>query len=236
MHIIRKQLIEGSGSFTLTPHPEEHSDEGSYEILRPFEPQDDQSGRTIKNTLTGQLIILACLILFCPGTASSETNLDFFFKNATQYQDVIVDGIRSADTILLRGDVGEKGEVLKLIGLRAPEVPKSKKTDLERDQYGFVKKKEVSPLTPIEEQAYDFVKELLEGQHVRIEFDSDKKAENYATYAYVFLLDDNTFVNTEILRQGFAHLQIRPPNTKYAKQLREAYKEARAEKRGLQGE
>ena len=183
-----------------------------------------------------QLIICTCLILFCPSTASSETNLDFFFKDAAQYQDVIVDEIRSTDTILLRGGIGEKREVFKLIGLRAPEASKSKKADLERDQYGFIKKEEVSPLTPIEEQAYDYVKELLEGQHIRIEFDSDKKAENYATYAYVFLLDDNTFVNTEILRQGFAHLQIRPPNTKYAKELREAYKEARAEKRGLQGE
>jgi len=183
-----------------------------------------------------QLIIFTCLILFCPGAVSSETNLDFFFKDTAQYQDVIVDEIRSTDTILLRENVGEKREILKLIGLRAPEAPKRKKVDLDRDQYGFVNKKEVSPLTPIEEQAYDFVKELLEGQHVRIEFDSDKKAENHATYAYVFLLDDNTFVNTEILRQGFAHLQIRPPNTKYAKQLREAYKEARSEKRGLQGE
>jgi len=183
-----------------------------------------------------QLFIFTCLILFCPGTASSETNLDFFFKNTSQYQDVIVDEIRSTDTILLKGDVGEKGEVLKLIGLRAPQAPKIKKIELNRDQYGFTKKEAVSPLTPIEEQAFDFVKELLEGQHIRIEFDSDKKAENQATYAYIFLLEDNTFVNSEILRQGFAHLQIRPPNTKYAKQLREAYKEARFEKRGLQGD
>ena len=183
-----------------------------------------------------QLIIITSLILFCPATASSETNLDFFFKNATQYQDVIVDEIRSTDTILLRAGVGEKREVFQLIGLRAPKAPKIKKIDHERDQYGFVKKEEVSPLTPIEEKAFDFVKELLEGQRVRIEFDSEKKAKNHATFAYVFLLDDNTFVNTEILRLGFAHLQIRPPNTKYAEQLREAYKEARAEKRGLQGE
>ena len=183
-----------------------------------------------------QLIIFTCLILFCPGISSSETNLDFFFKDAAQYQDVIVDEVRSTDTILLRRGIGEKGEVFKLIGLRAPEAPKKKKVDLHRDQYGFIQKEEVSLLTPIEELAYDFVEELLVGQHVRIEFDSDKKAENHATLAYIFLLNDNTFVNTEILRQGFAHLQIRPPNTKYAKQLREAYKEARAEKRGLQGE
>ncbi len=46
----------------------------------------------------------------------------------------------------------------------------------------------------------------------------------------------NDFLNAEILRQGFANLSIRPPNMKFAKELREAYREARAEKRGLQGQ
>jgi len=183
-----------------------------------------------------QLILLTCIVFSYPGVVSGESNLDFFFKNSAQYQDVIVDEIRSADTIILRGKVGEKREVIKLIGIRAPEVPKSKKVDLDRDQYGFVKKQKVSPLTPVEEHAFEFVKELLEGQHVRLEFDSEKKSEDHVTLAYVFLLEDNTFVNTEILRQGFAHLQIRLPNIKYTKELREAYKEARFEKRGLQGE
>jgi len=188
------------------------------------------------HTIQKQLIIFTCLFLFSPSVAFSETGFDFFFKDAARYQDVIVDEILSTDTVLIRGGVGEKRETFKLIGLRALKAPKRKKVDLDRDQYGFIKKGEVSPLTPIEDQAYDFVEELLVGQHVRIEFDSNKKAENYATLAYVFLLENNAFVNTEILRQGYAHLQIRPPNTKYAKQLREAYKEARAEKRGLQGE
>lgn len=183
-----------------------------------------------------QLIILTCAILFYPNITLGESNFDFFFKDATQYQDVIVDEIRSADTIILKEKVGEKREVIKLIGLRAPKAPEIKEVDLDRDQYGFVQKQEVSPLTPVEERAYDFAKELLEGQHIRLELDYDKRDKNHATLAYVFLLKDNTFVNTEILRQGFASLQIRPPNTKYAKELRDAYKEARLEKRGLQGE
>lgn len=181
-------------------------------------------------------IVLGGIIFCCPGAVSGESNFDFFFKDTSQYQNVIVDEVRSANTILLKEKTGGKREVIKLIGLRAPEVPKSKKVDLDRDQYGFTKKQDVNPLTPVEELAYDFVKELLEGQRVRLEFDSEKKSEEFATLAYVFLLSDNTFVNTEILRQGFAYLQIRPPNTKYANELREAYKEARLEKRGLQGE
>ncbi len=39
-----------------------------------------------------------------------------------------------------------------------------------------------------------------------------------------------------IRRQGFASLHIRPPNTKYSDQLSAAYREAREEKRGLQGD
>jgi len=183
-----------------------------------------------------QFIILICMGFCCPGNVSGESGFDFFFKDSVQYQDVIIDKVRSTDTIILKGKVGERGEVIKLIGLRGPKVPKSKTVDRDRDQYGFTKKEEVSPLTPINELAYDFAKELLEGQHVRLEFDSNKKAENHATLAYVFLLENDLFVNTEILRHGYAHLQIRPPNTKYVKELREAYKEARAEKRGLQGE
>ena len=72
-------------------------------------------------------------------------------------------------------------------------------------------------------------------QEIKDVFDSEKNSEDYKTLAYVFLLEDDTFVNAEILRQGFAFLSIRPPNMKYAKELREAYKEARAEQRGLQG-
>lgn len=177
-----------------------------------------------------------CAVFYLPITTSEGSDLNFLFKDATQYKDVIVEKIRSTDTIVLKGKNEKNGEVIKLIGLRAPSAPKRKKIDVDRDQYGFIKEQNVSPLTPLEEQAYDFVKELLEGEHVRLEFDSNKKSENYSTLAYVFLLDDDTFVNTEILRHGFAHLQIRPPNTKYTKQLREAYKEARSEKRGLQGE
>ncbi len=183
-----------------------------------------------------QLIFLVCLILFSPSIVSGESNFDFFFKTPTQYQNVTVKEVLSADTITLQEKIGEKAETIKLIGLRAPAAPKRKTVDIDRDQYGFVRKEEVSPLTSIEEQAFEFVQELLEGQRVRIEFDVEKNGESNTTLAYVFLIEDSTFVNTEILRHGFAHLHIRPPNTKYTSKLREAYKEARTEKRGLQGQ
>jgi endonuclease YncB( thermonuclease family) len=183
--------------------------------------------------ISKKFIFFICAVIFYPSLVLSETDFSLFFKDASQYQDVVVKEVLSVNTITLEG---ERGEIITLIGLRAPDLPRSKKESINRDQYGFTIKKEVDPMTPIEEKAFDFVKEFLEGQHVRLEFDAEKKDDSYATLAYVFLLKDDTFVNAEILRQGFAHLSISPPNTKYAHELREAYKEARSEKRGLQGQ
>ena len=183
-----------------------------------------------------QFVIFLFFITLCSGLAFGESNFDFFFKNSAQYKDVVVKEIISADRFRLKENPGEKGEIIKLIGLRALKPPKKKTEDIKRNDLGIVIKKPVTPLTSIEEKAFEFARELLEGQHVRLEFDADKLSEKHETLAYVFLLEDNIFVNTEILRHGFAHLSIRPPNTKYADELRAAYKEARREQRGLQGQ
>ncbi len=186
-------------------------------------------------TLKKSFFILIFFISLA-GIASGESDFDFFFKTSTHYKDVVVKEIISTDTIRLQGEVGDKDELIKLIGLRALTPPKRKASEIKRNEFGQVIKDPVSPLTPLDEQAFEFVRELLEGQHVRLEFDSEKNGEDHETLAYIFLLEGGTFVNAEILRQGYAHLSIRPPNMKYAKNLREAYKEARAEQRGLQGQ
>ena len=180
-------------------------------------------------------ITAGCVLLIFSNRVAAESNFDFFFKISEQYKDVVVLEILSTDTIRLQGKIGEKNELIKLIGLRAPKPPKKTK-DIKRNDFGAVIREPVDPLTPIEEKAFEFVRELLEDRHVRLEFDSEKNSEDHNTLAYVFLLEDDTFVNAEILRQGFAHLSISPPNMKYAEELREAYKEARAEQRGLQAQ
>lgn len=152
----------------------------------------------------------------------------FFSSSSHQYENVLVERVISADTIRL-----VSGEKIRLIGIRAPEAPRRKTA--ERDKFGFIIEED-NPLTSVDERAFDFVRSLLEEKFVRLEFDTRKKDSAFATLAYVFMVGDQTFVNAEILRQGFASLRIRPPNTKYADRLREAYQEARREKRGLQGE
>lgn len=183
------------------------------------------------NSLFKQSVgVITLLIGLSWSAAFGQSAFDSAFKNTGPYNDVIVKKILSTDTLILQS---EKNERVQLIGLRAPETPK-KKTTAERDSN--VPKEPVDPMTSIEEQALEFAKDLLEGRHVRLEFDVERNSENHATLAYVFLLNDNTFANAEILRHGFAHLSVRPPNTKYADELRVAYKEAQTEKRGLQGQ
>lgn len=140
----------------------------------------------------------------------------------------VVTEVLRPDLILL-----ESGQQIRLIGLQAPEPPPRFK--IHKDQKGISLPGE-NPESSWEELAYIFTLKFLEGKKVRLEFDSEAKDSQLHTYAYVYLWPDNVFVNEEILKKGFAALQIRPPNTKYAQRLRAAYQEARREKRGLHGE
>ena len=135
----------------------------------------------------------------------------------------------SAGTFVL-----DTGERIKMIGVRAPEVPKNTER-IEYDSFGFVVEKPASPFTTIEENAVKFIKEMLEGKTVRLEFDVQKKDNGRETLAYVFL-ENNTFVNAEVIRAGYANLQLQAPNLKYEEALTAAYREARTEKRGLQSD
>ena len=180
-------------------------------------------------SLVKYIVLFWACILFPKGVQADLFD-GMSFKSSEQYQKVLVQRVISADTLEL-----ETGEKVRLIGIKAPEAPKRRQQDITRDKFGFTIE-EKNPLTPIEEQAFDFVRELLEDKFVRLEFDSQKAGDDYVTLAYVFRVEDSLFVNTEILKQGFAALRIRIPNTKYKEELRAAYRESRREKRGLQGD
>src|SRR3989338_3146424 len=144
------------------------------------------------NTPFEQMIGIIFCLIFLPATVQAQSDSDYFFNRSSRYKDVIVERVMNTDTILLKGEIGEKGEVIKLIGLRAPGTGKKRKTDIKRDEHGLTIKEPADPATPLEEKAFDFVKELLEGQHVRLEFDDEKTDEEYQTLAYVFLVEDGT--------------------------------------------
>jgi len=177
-------------------------------------------------------IIFISVLVWSPNTFSEEV-MDIIFKDVSKYKDVEVIAVINTAKIRIRNPLKTNGEIIKLIGLKGKAFIKSKEK-AQKNEYGFVINRKVDPTQPLEERAVKFVEELVIGKRVRLEFDKVKVADKYETLAYVFLLEDDTFVNSEILRQGYAQYQVRPPNTKYKKELREAYQEARREKRGLQ--
>jgi hypothetical protein len=72
---------------------------------------------------------------------------------------------------------------------------------------------------------------LVEGKRVRLEYDQQRQDRCGRTLAYVYL-EDETFVNAEIVRQGDGFAYTRFPFT-YLEEFRRLGREAREAKRGL---
>lgn len=117
----------------------------------------------------------------------------------------VVDG----DTIVLDGK-----EKVRLIGVDTPET--------------------VHPSKPVEyfgKEASAFTKRVVEGKRVRLEYDWERIDKYGRTLAYVYL-EDGTFVNLEIVRQGYGHAYTKYP-FKYMEEFRQAERQARENNRGL---
>jgi len=79
---------------------------------------------------------------------------------------------------------------------------------------------------------------MVQGKRVRLEFDPANtnighKDRYKRTLAYVFL-EDGTFLNAEIVKQGYGHAYTRFPFT-YLDEFRQYEREARERRRGLWG-
>jgi len=75
------------------------------------------------------------------------------------------------------------------------------------------------------------MRRLVDGKTVRVEYDWNRKDKYNRTLAYVYLLD-GTFVNAEVIRQGYGFAYTRYP-FKYLDQFRKLEREARVTNRGL---
>lgn len=110
----------------------------------------------------------------------------------------------------------EKGEKIRLIGVDAPE---SRRTS--RKEVGFFGK-----------ESKRYLSNLLLNKEVSIEYDVDHTDRYGRTLAYVYL-KDGTFVNAELVKQGYAMVMTVPPNVKYAEKFARFQVEARQHNRGL---
>jgi len=136
---------------------------------------------------------------------------------------IVVQRAVDGDTLKLAS-----GERVRLIGVDTPEVHESVK--LYRDARRS--NQDIKAIQALGKKASDFTKKLVEGKPVRLEFDVEKKDRYGRLLAYVYL-QDGTFVNAEIIRQGYANVMTIPPNVKYQDMFLKLYREAREAKRGL---
>jgi len=120
----------------------------------------------------------------------------------------VVDG----DTIIVR--IEKKEERVRLIGVDTPETKHPKK-----------------PVEYFGKEASAFTERMVHGKKVRLEYDQDRRDRYGRLLAYVYL-EDGTFLNAEIVRQGYGFAYTRFP-FKYLDEFREYEKEARENKRGL---
>lgn len=147
-----------------------------------------------------------------------------FGKNY-DYANIKVKRVVDGDTLVL-----ENGDKVRLIGIDTPEMHESDKLDRDSKKSGEDRR----TIQELGKRSYLFVRGLIEGKQVSLEFDLERRDRYGRLLAYVFLKDKNqTFVNAEIVKAGYASLMTFPPNVKYADLFLKLYQEARVNKRGL---
>ncbi|MDD4938917.1 MAG: thermonuclease family protein [Candidatus Omnitrophica bacterium] len=145
------------------------------------------------------------------------------FGKSHNYADILVSRVVDGDTLQL-----ESGEKVRLIGIDTPEVHESNKLRRDSEKMGGDKR----AIQELGRRSWDFTKKLVEGKRVSLEFDVEKYDVYNRLLAYVYL-KDGTFVNAEIISQGYASLMTFPPNVKHADLFVNLYREARENRRGL---
>ena len=94
----------------------------------------------------------------------------------------------------------------------------------------------VDPRKPVQffgKEASEFTRRMAQGKVVRLEFDAPRTDKYQRTLAYAYL-PDGTFLNAEIVKQGYGHAYVQYP-FKYLDQFRGYEREAREAGRGLWG-
>jgi micrococcal nuclease len=157
------------------------------------------------------LNILLFLLIFSDSSCAYPPSKDSIRKYLPVKE--VVDG----DTFRV-DDGSEKGLKIRLIGVDAPE---SRKTG--RKEIGYYG-----------EEAKQFLTHMLTGKRVRLEYDVERLDMYGRTLAYVYL-ENNTFVNAELMKHGYAMVMTVPPNVKYAEKFIKLQKKAIAKNRGLWG-
>jgi len=131
------------------------------------------------------------------------------FLSISYAQTYVVQRVVDGDTLLLNN-----GERVRLIGADTPETKHPRK-----------------PVQYFSIEAYQFTKQMVEGKDVRLEYDWQRRDRYRRLLAYVYLID-GTFLNAEIIKQGYGFAYTRYP-FKFMEEFRLYERQAREQKKGL---
>ena len=152
------------------------------------------------------LIISSCRNRTDRDISKSKTNIIIFYSIKK-----FVDG----DTFWVK-DGSLKGIKIRLIGIDTPE---------NQARFG-------NPEEYYGDEASSYVKKILHGKKVKLEFDKDSLDSFGRTLAYVYL-ENGTFLNDQLVKEGYAKVMTIKPNTKYVNRFIQSEKFAINKKIGL---
>ena len=163
------------------------------------------------------LIVLLALVLFKklyldrPGKiVKGDIELDGPYKVQK-----VVDG----DTLYIKKD-GKEVKV-RLIGVDAPESVAPAASGKENTKEG--------------EKAAAFLKDMIDGKNIYLEYDLDNYDQYGRLLAYVYKSDQETMVQRVLLSEGYAMVVTYQPNVKYADEFVELQRHARSAGKGFWG-
>ncbi len=175
----------------------------------------------IKKSNKNKLVLIPLALLLSISSFIAGTKYEKQINNAIENQQVIsnnqisdfpkeakVKRVIDGDTVEL-----DKGQIVRLVGVNAPE----------NDQ-------------PFDDETTDFVKKLVEGKKIKLEYDAYKSDRFGRILAYVII--DNKNLSVELVKKGLAKVVIyekRKPLI-YQQQLLDAEKEAKDKKLGIWSE
>ena len=124
--------------------------------------------------------------------------------------------VTDGDTLIL--SIDGKETTVRMIGIDAPE-------SVHRDK---------SKNTPEGAEASRWLKELMTGKKVRLEYD-ERQFDRYGRILAYVWMEDGTMLEDRLLREGLALTSPMEPNERYMKHFEETEKEAKLEKTGFWG-
>lgn len=135
---------------------------------------------------------------------------DVSIKNISDYPLIKTEVIRVVDGDTIKVNISGEVESLRLIGVDTPESvhPKKEKN------------------VPEGKIASDYVKNLIEGEDVYVEFDVEER-DRYGRYLAYIYLEDGEMLNNKLVKEGYAQLSTYPPNVRYVDMFKESARIAR---------